>query len=1212
MEKTWTSAQSAAIQTHDKTLLVSAAAGSGKTATLTERILRSLINDEADIEKMLIVTFTRASAAELRTRISSALSEALANDPTNAHLNAQLLKLDRARICTIDSFYLDLIRDNFSSLALSHNFRIADTAEMDVLSVSVMNKVIDRFYEIDPDFSLLTECFSGIRGQDALVDVFLSVASRCESLPEGISFLHTVAERTHIEAELDFFDTSFGLLLCHNLLAFAEHLYELFLNASSYVAENPDYVKPYAESFAYLTEFAERILSTVNQPHAYAELSKLFADYSLPRIGRLPKGAEPSDTLLFYKELRKTMNEKIKKLAQKSFSQPQESITHSMLQTAYLLQKLFLVLSEFEAYMNEEKQLRNILTFSDIRRYAMRLLVDENGSPTEIAKSYAQEFSEIYIDEYQDVDRVQDEIFRAISRADNRFMVGDIKQSIYGFRGAEPQVFADYRAAFPLHDPEAPHEGSAESIFMSNNFRCDRTVIDFTNSVCSFLFSCCAESLDYRPEDDLVFSKPRELTTESPVPVTVAVITSPTTTPTDEDFEDEENDTEDYDKNTAEAQYVANEIRRLLREETLNNGKRIRPGDIAVLSRNRAMLSYIEQALRDIGIATTDSGMKCYFENPDVLMVLCLLNTIDNPHRDVYLAGTLRSPIFSFTMEDLVRIRKASSAAHSLYDALIEICDEPSELGKRAALFCEQLHAWREAAASLPVERLLRVLFDSDPFVASGLVNTKVGSSDGGNLLLLYEYARHFEASSFKGLYGFIEFLNTMIEQGRDIETPTPEPSADRVSLMTIHQSKGLEFPVCFICGASKKFNRSDTLDSLLLAYPHGVAMKLADESGLARVNTPLREALHTTITERATEEEMRVLYVALTRARERLYVTGSTAKEEALKKKALLVGAFPSRHTILSCSSFLEWILSATVADSSMQDSSCRVIYVAGESVFNDDTPTVEWDAPLATETVDTALLEQLQKDFAFSYPYAALAKIPAKISVSRLSPELLDADDPSVDLIPARSAEIPDFFRADGKHRYTAAERGTGTHLFLQFCDFEALKKGGVREEFSRLSSLGFLPPQAEEQIYFEDLERFVKSRLFSEISTAKQIIREQRFNILLPPDGFTKNPLLLEQIRGESLAVQGVIDLIVITEDDRLCLYDYKTDRLSSEELSSSDLASAKMNALHGLQLSYYAKAAEALFGRPCDVLGVYSTHAARLFPIALQDLSIPTIS
>lgn len=1210
MERNWTSAQRAAMDIRDKTLLVSAAAGSGKTATLTERIIRSLTDpvSPANIEDMLIVTFTRAAAAELRARIFSALTDALAKNPSSRHLTGQLMKLGSARICTIDSFYLDLLRANFSRLGLSPSFRIADTAEVDVLATRVMNETVEHFYENDPDFPLFTECFSHIRSQDALIDVLLALDSACASIPEGIALLKTSATETEAEAELDFFATRFGAVLRQNVTDFSRYLRDVFTKAYEHIFANEAYIKPYGESFGYLRTFSQSLLSIMEKSDAaYEEAQALLATYERPSIGRLKKSEEPTEELLLYKTLRNTLDKKIQKLAKETFAKTPALIARTMHDTARHTYKLYEVLSAFEARMQQEKKERNFLDFSDIRRYTLALLVDENGYPTDVARTYADTFSHIYIDEYQDVDRVQDTIFRAISRADNRFMVGDIKQSIYGFRGAEPRVFAEYRETFPSHGIAT---GNEATVFMSENFRCDKPVIDFTNTVCSYLFSFCADSIGYCSEDDLVFSKALPTEDYHAPAVQVSVVLSPTKEESEEDEVEEADEPSLYDKKQAEAAYIAAEIDRLIRYEKKADGAKILPGDIAVLSRTRAMSAYVAKALQARGIATSDSGKDRYFEDPDVLMMLCLLNAIDNPHRDIPMAGALRSPIFGFSLDDLVVLRRAAEPAMSLYDAVVLGTEQDTPLGDRCRRFCDTLDTWRDRAASLPVDRLLREIFDSETFLASGLCS-QPSDGQGGNLLLLYEYARQFEGGSFKGLYSFIEFINTMMEEGRKLDTPSASITPDRVSLLTIHQSKGLEFPVCFVCGCGSRFNRTEERESLLFDYSLGVAMKIADGTGFGRINTPMRVAILQSCARKATEEEMRVLYVALTRARERLYVTGAATNAETLCQKADVAAAIPSRYVIMEMGSYLEWIITALRADTTERPSYV-LSFVEGDAlpspIANEEQEGIE---ALSAESVvpDQALLDTLREKYAFSYPYADLYRVPAKLSVSRLSPDVLDETDTSIDLVSTEQTTVPDFFKTGMRRKRNAAERGTATHLFLQFCDFSYAAGHGVREEFARLDEKKFLPPDAKELIYFDELERFLSHPLMDEILSARRVIREQRFNILLSPEGFTRDEAFLSRIQGERLAVQGVIDLIVEDADGRLCLYDYKTDRLTAAELADSTLAEKRMNDTHGLQLSYYAKAAEALFGRPCDRVAVYSTHAARLFPIALRPLTVP---
>ncbi len=1214
MEKKWTPAQSAAMNIRNKTLLVSAAAGSGKTATLTERIIRSLTDPShpSDISKMLIVTFTRAAAEDLKNRIFSALGRALARDPSNRHLNTQLVKLGSARICTIDSFYLDLVHSHFSDLGIPASLRIGDGVELEVLKRAIMEESVDFFYDTDEQFPAFAECFTATRSADRLTDILLALYTSVSSVPEGIEFLRINAEQTkcHADRHDDFFSTAYGAVLRSRAIDRVQYCYSIFESACRYLSLSEEHAKCLLPSFEHDRIFCLSLLDALRDEGAGYHRTKTLLESFKPLTLKRMSADFATEESEEYKKLRTGLHKQIRDLAQKSFSKDEDSIIRAMADTARYIDLLRRVLTHFETAYTEEKLRRGVMEFNDVRRLTLRLLVDQNGDPTPIAKQYAREFTDIYIDEYQDVDRVQDMIFRAISSPTNRFMVGDIKQSIYGFRGAEPQVFADYRSGLPNHEEADGSDGA--TVFMSENFRCDQSIIRFTNLICSRMFSACAESIGYCEDDDLVFSKHNPPEDYQATPAEVVVLS---TAVSDTELVSEENeDKEPPEKFEIEAAYIAAEIHRLITEEHKADGTPIFPGDIAVLFRSRRISSYLVEALKEYGIPSSESDGDRYFENPDVLMVLCLLNTIDNPHRDIFLAGTLRSPIFGFSMEDLILIRQGCDDSYSLYDALLSRAEGEDPLADRCREFAEILNRYRQGAMALPVDRFLRTLFESDRFIASGLVSDRTESGDGGNLLQLYEYARTFEAGSFKGLYNFIEFINTVIEEDKKMKVPPKGTSPDRVNLMTIHQSKGLEFPVCFICGAGGRFNREDQKNSLLYEYPIGVAMKLSDSTGFARINTPLREALAANNAIRQSEEEMRVLYVALTRARERLYVT-ATSKEspEKLMAKAASRAKFSGRYTLLSCSSYLDWIL-IPLADPSSEKDFWRLSFYSAEELPRYSISSSEENLIQAQQETphlsDRALYEDLKEKFSFRYPFADFRRIPAKMTVSRLSPNVLDENDTSVELVQEQKKNaVPDFFITGKPSRASAAERGTATHLFLQFCDFPNAKRKGVKEELERLVEKQFLPRNLADLVYVEELEKFLGGELMAKIEEAKEIIREQRFNLFLSPEHLTCDPDLRRLLRDEQMAVQGVVDLVLVDSDGHLGLYDYKTDRLSTEELKDPSLAAKRINERHGLQLSYYAKAVSVLFDRPCDRVCVYSTHAGRLFDIDLLPLTVP---
>ncbi|MBO7310724.1 MAG: UvrD-helicase domain-containing protein [Clostridia bacterium] len=1204
-----TQAQLNAIETKNKTLLLSAAAGSGKTSTLTRRIINSITDKDApkDISKMLIVTFTRASANDLKTKIFNAISDALASDPSNRHLTEQLIKLGSANISTIDSFYLNIVKQNFSELGLPSSFRICDNSEANLIAKNIMKEVIDLFYDTDSDFPSLCECFEKIRDtENVSEEIFISLYYECMRVPEGTDYLRICAEDTLAFSSMDLLETPFGQIIkeyaikvFRDLSVHYESLLEDMQNDEMLLGA---YYSGFHSDYILCLEALNLLESTSDLPK-YPELYKLFNDFECVKLSPL-KAIYTTDLSEFAKSLRDEFKSQLECLKKEFFSYSVEDIQRFFIVTSKNLSILYRVISEFEIRFFEEKKKRNILQLTDVKRYALKLVANDDGAPTPIAKAYSEQFTDIYIDEYQDVDPTQDLIFRCISKPTNRFMVGDIKQSIYSFRGAFPQLFSNYRAEFPLHGTQEAEDSDSETIFMSENFRCAKPIIDFTNLICSPIFRSCGKSIGYTDEDDLVFAKPCNENTKSPS-VKVAVFAKNSK---------EELIEKNIDPSVVlptptemEAKYVAQQISALLKNGKKQDGTPIIEGDIAILLRNKSHADKFSSALAELNIASSNAEETQYFQNPDVMMMLCILNAIDNPQRDIYLAGSLRSPIFGFTLDELLLIHSKGEKTDSLYDKLCLCEAEKGELSQKCGRFNQILCQWRSLSVSMPIDKLLQHIFSSDEFVASGLVCEKNASGNGGNLQQLYEYARTFEASSFKGLYNFIEFINNIIDNGETLEVQPEEISNDKVTITTIHKSKGLEFPVCFVCGCGTDFRYGSAFDDLSFEYGLGVAMTISDNTGFAKYTSPIKKILDHNSRMKSVEEEMRILYVALTRAREQLFVTASFSRStlsgiiSSLKFKSRFICDLSN----LTARNYMDWILPRMTTESSYVEL-CGFTNDISLDVVSESLNT---SAQQENNEINQKLYEKLMASFEFSYKHNNARKIPAKISVSKLSPDVLDSIDTSVSLFDVeRSPYVPDFFM-ETKKSATAAERGTATHLFLQFCDFSVLKEKGVSAALDILLYKKFIPENLSEIIYSDDLEKVRESELMSAVLNAKKVFREQRFNILLPAVYFTHDENLRESFANEKIAVQGVIDLILVDDSDNIYLYDYKTDRLTRNELNDSSLASQKMNAVHGLQLSYYAKAIEYLFGKAPKKISVYSTHAGKCFDINECSLAIP---
>ncbi len=1162
-----TEAQRRAIETRNSSILLSAAAGSGKTATLTRRIIESLTDPDSPLElsRMLIVTFTRAAAAELRERISAALTDALASDPGNSHLNRQTILLGGADICTIDSFCLDVVRANFQRLSLDDgspltpDFRLADDTELDALRLSVMNSVIDKWYDKADgscDFAGFAEIFSGTRDEGTLVESLIGYAEALESLPDPKSFTLRAAEEAENDASRDFFATAPGGII-------KEHAREILT-----------YYLSISEAGA--TEFTDGGVGEKNYRHAFlsdadacrAALSALEESYSAARealfayspVSLKVLGKQKTERSEGFKELREGVKKGIRRLAEGCFLLDVKEIQDYSIRLSSEIRILDELIADYSREYSREKHIRRILEFADIKRLCHSLLVNADGTPKLAALELREKYDAVYIDEYQDVDRVQDEIFSAVAKPGCRFVVGDIKQSIYSFRGAEPSIFGALRDSMPKYGTDAAERERACSIFMSENFRCDRPVIDFVNRVSRHSFVPAGGVVGYRAEDDLVCGKAGG----GEEPVTVAILPVGN-----------------------EVDYIVSEITKLLETGKKNDGTPIRGSDIAVLCRGNSMLRRIGEALAEVGIESSNETASDFFGNPEILLALSLVTAIDNPEKDIPLAAALRSPFFGFTLGELVRIKSASDPSYSLYAAIEACADAGDELGGKCAELVKRLTELRADSRSMAVDMLIRRLYREFSVMSLTLPgDRRTPAQIAFNLRRFYEYARSFAASQSSGLSGFIRFIDNIIEGGTRVSVPSVASREGAVTLMSIHKSKGLEFPVVFVGGCGKSFNRGDLKKTLVFEPSAGVSLKLTDETGFARADTPQRAALAQRIGERQTEEEMRILYVALTRARERLYVTSEIRGEaQKLLDRAAFVAPFDCRVSSLSATRYLDWILPAVVRE----NADVRLVTAPVEAA---DAENAELTAELEENYDASELVGRLRERLNFVYPHAE-ERLPAKLSVSRLYPDILDDDGAEtlrVD-IPDAPLRRPLFLQETADERHTAAERGTATHIFMQFCDMARAERG-VREEIARLVEARFIPAGVAELVNVRQLERFFAGELYASLKEAKRVFREQRFNILLPAERFTADPDRAASLAGEKLLVQGVIDLLFIDANDRIVLCDYKTDYLTPDELADESAAKKKLFDRHGQQLGYYSDAVEQLLGKRPDRVCLYS--------------------
>lgn len=1183
-ERIFTPEQSAAIAERKKTLLVSAAAGSGKTATLTERIIASVTDksDPADIASMLIVTFTRAAASELRTRIGDALRTALEKDPDNRHLAHQLLLLPGAKIKTIDGFCADVVRTGASLIGLSPSFRIADEAERLLLLREVMESFIDDAYagaaglSVDGDgFAAFSEELAGARNEDSLSDILLSVVTSTEGYAEGCGRIRSIASRLAKDAEADDpFSSREGSFIRARLTDMLSHYKTAYGDVLASLAPTSRY-RPL------FTGEQERITAILKATDCgYRETKQLVCDYTLPSLPAIKEALrtpEEEDA----RALRAAFKSDYEAICKQYFTFSADFFKESLKRTASFAALLYEVLDGFTARFRAEKKRRGLCDYADLEHYTLSILYNEDGTPSAFAEALSRTYDYIYIDEYQDTNSVQHAIFSAIARENNRFMVGDVKQSIYSFRHAEPDIFTSLRLSYP---PIEKAENSPNAgIFMSKNFRSDRAVIDFTNEVFDRLFGVAGAAIGYEVGDRLVYGKNRP---ENGTPVRVSLFSAKQDT---DDTSADTDGTEDGDTPDGEIRYLVSEIRRLCESGRLDNGERITPKDIAILLRSgKRAADELADALKNAGIAATAEDSRDFFLNPEILLVLSLLHAIDNPHRDIPLAALLRSPLYGFTADDLVRIRMKGQTGDTLYEALLRYRDEAKD--EKAEAFLSELSAFREVSEGIPIDRLLRHLY-TETGLYTLAENGKNGKSARKNLLLLYNYARKFEASSFRGLYNFISYVDEIIRRGETIpEAKGGLESGDAVRIMTIHKSKGLEFPVTFLARAGSPFSREDTKKSLLFHGSFGVATRFRDETGLAMVDNPVRRALIGYVAEKNAEEEMRVLYVALTRARERLYVSGVVPHRTDVDKylsSVLLRRRYFSHFTAVTATSHMTMLLSA------LSGAHPSYTFSVGDENGEELPPIPTEDTKKAETDTQTVTSDLLRARFDFRYPHAAATALPHKMTVSRLYPDVLDRDKDGTDapfLTEEKAKSIPRFL---SKERIAdAAKRGTATHIFMQFCDYERLKTHTAQEELSRLVCEKFMEESDAAIVFLDELEDFRRSALFKELSDAKRIYRELRFHAGFPAAAFTENTEKKKELSDEKVLVQGVTDCVYEREDGSYVLVDYKTDRLTDYELTHREAAEEKLRTRHEEQLSYYAAAATEIFGKPPAATLIYS--------------------
>ncbi len=1222
MAMDFTPEQLSAINTRHKSLLVSAAAGSGKTATLTERIIRSLTDGEApdDISRMLIVTFTNAAVAELRERITAALKKKLAEDPKNKRLEHQLYMLPSARISTIDSFCNEILKNNTDRFGISPRYRIADPIEAQILESSIWTALINAAYDgeiaetVTPEeFEELATCLTGVKTDSKLEEILRLLYEKSKSHEAGVEIFEKFKRQLEESADAPTEDIVYVKYAMERAREAAGHFAEILRSLISDCGFGDDFCdraeyaravcdeaarikseykgKTKTEMLAALPTLSdeEKYLITMASDLAVLEAALEAESYDDMRSAlsyqfeRLNSVKQKSEAMISYQAVREDIKETVAKLYTRYFALEEEALHGHLSELSSLVGSLSKFIKKFDTVYFNEKKKRAMLEYSDIERLTYLALYDDNGEPSELALSLRDRFSSVYIDEYQDVNALQNKIFLAVSKSNNRFTVGDIKQSIYGFRSARPDIFAKMKGDYP--PLEASGAADTASIFMSKNFRCDRGIINFVNDIFDEMFDLTREAIGYTDADRLEFAK-RYDGDEPPIKNPEVMLFAKSDAEYDE--------TEDTDRGSLSPRWVAEKISRLIKNEHLNSGEPIRAKDIAIILRgDHGRADVYKTALAEAGISAKAPENKNFFLNSEIQLALCLLNTINNPKRDIYLAGLMMSPLYSFTPTDILSIRRKSEGA--LWDSVkLYSSENPSD--DRVKALVEDLKKYRHISEGVKVDALLMRLYNE-----TGLLALAKSKGCKENLMLLHNYARQFEASSFEGLYSFINYVNTVIETGAKFTSGKECDAEDSVTIMTVHKSKGLEFPIVFLADAAASLV-SQSEKNVRVSYSEelGVAMKTRTKDKLALLTSPVHNVIIDKNIERSIEEELRVYYVALTRARERLFVVGAPIckTKEDYVNRANFRKKFKSSYLLREMKTFIDIIYATNTSagitwgedEAELFDTDAAVLPASSQERMLRDTTDEK------IKSTDK-LYKALMRRFAFKYSHPLMCELPEKMSISNLYPGVLDGnDDPerlTIDSVPESTVKrgvLPEFITGSSEHE--SARRGIATHNFMQFFDVCRFGEVGVDAELDSLVRGGFISEENASRVRKNEIELFLHSELYRNMKEAKKLYREFRFSVMLPAALFTNEQDKKSAYTEHKILLQGVIDCIYEDKNGGLHLIDYKTDRLSSDELKNKSLAAAKLSEKHSLQLSYYALAIREIFGVYPDTARIYS--------------------
>ena len=1169
MAETPTREQLLAVENRGGKLLVSAAAGSGKTKVLVDRLL-SYIMDPADpcnIDDFLIITYTKAAAAELRGKIARKLSERLAENPENLHLQRQMQRLYLAKISTVHAFCTELLRQYAYDVDLPGDFRVADENECRELRTQAMEQVLEESYSTllsDPDFRAFIDTQGLGRNDRQVPEIVLKVydSARCHLNPR--QWLDHCIESADVSRTEDVAETVWGRYLMDDL-----HRY---LTMQIAAMEQCGRIAEEDEGLAKVSALLGENIQALRELNA-AETWNEAVDRRNISFGtmRFPKKMENPDAKARIQAVRDACKEGVKKRT-KIFCDPSEQVLSDLMQTGAAVRGLVKLTRAFDAAYSQLKLRRRVLDFSDLEHRTLDLLLSRSRtSPTRISKEIAARFKEVLVDEYQDSNAVQDAIFGALTMdRQNCFMVGDVKQSIYRFRLADPGIFLEkYGSYLPA---ESAPDGEGRKVLLSRNFRSGAAILEATNDV---FYRCMTKNvggLDYGDAEALREGVPHEALGEPEVELHV--------------LETGEN------KNEAEAAFVADRIVELLSGGHMVRGseglRKIEAEDIVILLRSPGSVGQeFQDALSKRGIRSSFGAGRDLLQTGEISVLRSILQVISNPRQDIPLIAALASPVFGFTADDLARIRSKNKKC-DFYEAL---CLDETE---KSRSFVEILQSLRRLSRTATLAQLLEHLFcltRMDSIYAA----MESGVECTANLREFYRIAMDFEATNRRDLGQFLDYLELLEEKGL---TMGESAGGGAVSILSIHKSKGLEYPVVFLSGLSRSFNQEDLRAPVLCDGTLGLGLSAVDQKTRVRYPTIAKRAIAAHTASENLSEELRVLYVAMTRARDRLimtYAAKTLQKELSAIGNQIDVGGTALLAGEVGCPG--EWVLMEAMcrmeAGELFQLADARpdelhlsdfpwLIRVHSEAEPTEGTLEPE-QAPQIAMPADT--LERLKTHLAFRYAHEAATHTPSKQTATQLKGRAKD-EEAAEDTKPRK---LPRTWRklSAGPKKTDGRAYGTAMHAIMQYIDFDCCgSPEGIDSEIARLAERQLLTPEQAEQADRQGILAFFETEPGKKLR-AGEALREFKFSIL--DDGSRYG----EGLDGEQVLLQGVVDCALV-EEDGITVIDFKTDFVTEQTLDA-------VADRYRTQIAVYCEAMERIYEKPVKARYLYFFHLRRLFRV-----------